>query len=40
MRRTIDDSLKTSIGLPIGFQLCTLPNQDEKCLGIMKIVDD
>jgi fatty acid amide hydrolase len=35
----ISNSMKDSLGLPIGIQIATLPNQDELCLRIMKEVD-
>lgn len=40
MRIEIENSIKTSLNLPIGFQVATLPLEDEKCLGIMKMIDD
>jgi len=34
------DTMKGSQGLPIGVQVLTLPFEDEKCLGIMKSLQD
>lgn len=36
MKKCMEDSA----GLPIGIQVTTLPNQDELCLGIMKVIED
>lgn len=29
-----------SKGLPVGIQISTLPFEDEKCLGIMKVIEE
>jgi fatty acid amide hydrolase len=34
------DCMKGSIGLPVGVQVMTLPWEDEKCLAIMKTLED
>eukprot|EP01017_Pseudomicrothorax_dubius_P004355 TRINITY_DN10856_c0_g1_i1.p1 TRINITY_DN10856_c0_g1~~TRINITY_DN10856_c0_g1_i1.p1 ORF type:complete len:607 (+),score=108.03 TRINITY_DN10856_c0_g1_i1:28-1848(+) len=33
------ECLRGSVGMPIGVQVCTLPWEDEKCLGIMKQIE-
>lgn len=40
IRTKIEESLKTSINLPIGFQVACLPNNDEECLAYMKRFDN
>jgi fatty acid amide hydrolase len=35
----MSNSMKDSLGLPIGVQVATLPNEDELCLRLMKEVD-
>ena len=40
---SISKALKSNCiktGLPIGFQICTLPYKEEKCLRLMKEIDD
>jgi len=32
--------MKGTAGLPIGVQIATLPFEDEKCLSLMKQLDD
>jgi fatty acid amide hydrolase len=32
--------MEGAAGLPIGVQVTTLPNRDEQCLGIMKVIED
>ena len=32
-------TMKGSLGLPVGIQVCTLPWEDEKCLRVMKEVE-
>lgn len=32
--------MEGSEGLPVGIQVSTLPFQDEKCLGVMKVISD
>lgn len=36
----IEDSVNHSLNLPIGIQVATLPLEDEKCVAMMKIIDD
>ena len=36
----IKNSVKRSMDMPIGIQIATLPCEDEKCLAIMKRIDD
>jgi Asp-tRNA(Asn)/Glu-tRNA(Gln) amidotransferase A subunit family amidase len=38
--KSIRHNIETGKGLPFGIQVATLPNTDEKCLRIMKEVDD
>jgi fatty acid amide hydrolase len=33
------DAMKGSEGLPVGIQVLTLPYEDEKCLGVMKLLE-
>lgn len=40
MAEVISDSVKNSLNLPIGIQVATLPLEDEKCIAMMKIIDD
>lgn len=37
--KAVRDSLKGSEGLPIGVQVSALTFQDEKCLGLSKVID-
>ena len=39
MKNKIEKSVNSSNYMPIGLQLSCLPYEDEKCLGIMKVVD-
>ena len=32
-------SIGESIGMPVGVQVATLPNQDEKCIYVMEIIE-
>lgn len=36
----ISKSMESAKGMPYGIQVCTLPNQDERCLRVMKEVDE
>lgn len=40
LAKFIKESVKNSEGIPLGVQIATLPNQDEKCLAFMNIIDN
>ena len=40
IKNQIEKSIKSSANMPIGFQVACLPNKDEECLAIMKMIDD
>lgn len=38
--KAIRQSIKGSVGIPMGIQVATPTWQDEKCLGVMKVIDE
>jgi len=40
MTKTITENISSSLNIPVGIQVATIPGEDEKCLGIMKMIDN